>query len=57
MLIDALDDKVHTCDECSDFICYKYIEKHAVMNCHNLFIKSKNLKYCSCVEALANLQK
>ena len=25
MLIDAIDDKVHTCDEwCSDFICYKY---------------------------------
>ena len=50
MLIDALDDKVHKCDEwCSNFICYKYIgETCAVMNCHNLFIKkSKNLKYCS----------
>ncbi len=50
MLLDAIDDKVHTCDEwCSDFICYKYTgETCAVMNCHNLFIKKrKNLKYCS----------
>ena len=50
ILIDAIDDKVHKCDEwCSDFICYKYAgETCVVMNCHNLFIKkSKNLKYCS----------
>ena len=50
ILIDAIDDKVHTCDEwCSDFICYKYVgETCEVIHCHNLFIKKrKNLKYCS----------
>ncbi len=50
MLIDALDDKVHKCNEwCSDFICYKYKSKTcSVMDCHNLYIKkNKNLKYCS----------
>ena len=50
MLIDAIDDKVHTCDEwCSDFICYKYEATSCkTWYCENLFLKEKkNIKYCS----------
>ena len=50
MLIDALDDKVHTCDEwCSDFICYIYEATSCkTWYCENLFLKEKkNVKYCS----------
>ena len=50
MLIDAIDDRAHTCDEwCSNFICYKYIgDTCAIKDCENLFIKErKNIKYCS----------
>ena len=48
ILIDAINDKAHTCDEwCSDFICYKYVgETCDVIHCHNLFF-GKNTKYCS----------
>ena len=50
ILIDALDDKVHTCDEwCSCFICYKYEATSCkTWYCENLFLKEKkNIKYCS----------
>ena len=50
ILIDALDDKVHTCDEwCSYFICYKYEATSCkTWYCKNLFLKEKkNIKYCS----------
>ena len=50
ILIDAINDKTHKCDEwCSDFICYKYVgETCDVIHCHNLFLKKgKNTKYCS----------
>jgi len=50
ILIDALDDKVHSCDEwCSEFICYKYEATSCKTRyCENLFIKEKkNIKYCS----------
>ena len=50
MLIDAIDDKVHICDEwCSDFICYKYEATSCkTWYCENLFLKErKNIKYCS----------
>jgi len=50
ILIDAIDDKVHTCDEwCSDFICYKYEATSCkTWYCENLFLKErKNIKYCS----------
>ena len=50
MLIDAIDDKVHTCDEwCSDFICYKYEATSCkTWYCENLLLKhKKNIKYCS----------
>ena len=50
MLIDAIDDKVHKCDEwCSDFICYKYEATSCKSRyCKNLFLKEKkNIKYCS----------
>jgi len=49
-LIDAIDDKVHICDEwCSDFICYKYEATSCkTWYCENLFLKEKkNIKYCS----------
>ena len=43
MLIDAIDDKVHTCGEwCSDFICYKYEATSCkTWYCENLFLKEK----------------
>ena len=50
MLIEAIDDKVHTCDEwCSDFICYNYEATSCkTWYCENLFLKEKkNIKYCS----------
>ena len=50
MLLDAIDDKVHICDEwCSDFICYKYEATSCkTWYCENLFLKEKkNIKYCS----------
>ena len=50
MLIGAIDDKDHTCDEwCSDFICYKYEATSCkTWCCENLFLKEKkNIKYCS----------
>ena len=56
MLIDAIDDKVHTCDEwCSDFICYKYEATSCkTWYCENLFLKEKkNIKYCSTCRGLA----
>ena len=56
MLIDAIDDKVHTCDEwCSDFICYKYEATSCkTWYCENLFLKKKkNIKYCSECRGLA----
>ena len=56
MLIDAIDDKVHTCDEwCSDFICYKYEATNCkTWYCENLFLKEKkNIKYCSSCRGLA----
>ena len=55
-LIDALDNKVHTCDEwCSDFICYKYEPTSCkTWYCENLFLKEKkNIKYCSSCRGLA----
>ena len=56
MLIDAIDDKVHTCDEwCSDFICYKYEATSCkTWYCENLFLKEKkNIKYCSSCRGLS----
>ena len=56
MLIDALDDKIHTCDEwCSDFICYNYEATSCkTWYCENLFLKEKkNIKYCSKCRGLA----
>ncbi len=56
ILIDALDDKVHTCDECcSCFICYKYEATSCkTWYCENLFLKEKkNIKYCSACKGLA----
>ena len=56
MLIEAIDDKVHTCDEwCSDFICYKYEATSCkTWYCANLFLKEKkNIKYCSQCRGLA----
>ena len=50
MLLDAIDDKVHICDEwCSEFICYKYEATSCkTWYCENLFLKEKkNIKYCS----------
>ena len=55
-LIDAIDDKVHICDEwCSDFICYKYEATSCkTWYCENLFLKEKkNIKYCSQCRGLA----
>ena len=55
MLIDAIDDKVHTCDEwCSEFICYKYEATSCkTWYCENLFLKNKkNIKYCSSCRGL-----
>ena len=55
-LIDALGNKVHTCDEwCSDFICYKYEPTSCkTWYCENLFLKEKkNIKYCSSCRGLA----
>jgi len=55
-LIDAIDDKVHICDEwCSDFICYKYEATSCkTWYCENLFLKEKkNIKYCSECRSLA----
>ena len=55
-LIDAIDDKVHICDEwCSDFICYKYEATSCkTWYCENLFLKEKkNIKYCSSCRGLA----
>ena len=55
-LIDAIDDKVHTCDEwCSDFICYKYEATSCkTWYCENLLIKEKKtIKYCSSCRGLA----
>ena len=45
MLIDALDDKAHICDEwCSDFICYKYEATSCkTWYCENLFLKEKRI--------------
>ena len=45
ILIDALDDKVHSCDEwCSEFICYKYEATSCKTRyCENLFIKEKRI--------------
>ena len=54
-LIDAIDDKVHICDEwCSDFICYKYEATSCkTWYCENLFLKEKkNIKYCSTCRGL-----
>jgi hypothetical protein len=56
MLIDAIDDKVHICDEwCSDFICYKYEATSCkTWYCENLFLKErKNIKYCSSCRGLS----
>ena len=56
MLLDAIDDKVHICDEwCSDFICYKYEATSCkTWYCENLFLKEKkNIKYCSTCRGLA----
>ena len=50
MLIDAIDDKVHKCDEwCSNYICFKFVgDTCSVKFCNNLYIKkSKNTKFCS----------
>ena len=55
MLLDAIDDKVHICDEwCSDFICYKYEATSCkTWYCENLFLKEKkNIKYCSTCRGL-----
>ena len=55
MLIDAIDDKIHTCDEwCSEFICYKYEATSCkTWDCENLFLKNKkNIKYCSSCRGL-----
>ena len=54
-LIDAIDDKVHICDEwCSDFICYKYEATSCkTWYCENLFLREKkNIKYCSTCRGL-----
>ena len=56
MLLDAIDDKVHICDEwCSNFICYKYEATSCQTEyCENLFLKEKkNIKYCSKCRGLA----
>tara|TARA_B100000902_G_scaffold350237_1_gene359377 strand:- start:51 stop:503 length:453 start_codon:yes stop_codon:yes gene_type:complete len=56
MLIDALYDKVHMCDEwCSDFICYNYEATSCkTWYCENLFLKEKkNIKYCSSCRGLS----
>ena len=56
MLLDAIDDKVHICDEwCSDFICYKYEATSCkTWYCENLFLKEKkNIKYCSTCRGVA----
>ena len=56
MLIDAIDDKVHICDEwCSDFVCYKYEATSCkTWYCENLFLKErKNIKYCSSCRGLS----
>ena len=48
MLIDALDDKVHKCDEwCSDFICYQYEATSVRLGMKICFLRKKNIKYCS----------
>jgi hypothetical protein len=54
MLVEAIDDHIHKCDEgCSKFICYKYQgETCQIIHCQNLYIKKqKNLKYCSSCRA------
>ena len=56
MLIDAIDDKIHACDEwCSEFICYKYEGASCkTWYCENLFLKEKkNIKYCSTCRGLS----
>ena len=56
MLIDAIDDMAHICDEwCSDFICYNYEATSCkTWYCENLFLKEKkNIKYCSTCRGLA----
>ena len=56
MLIDAIGDKVHTCDEwCSDFICYQHEATSCkTWYCENMFLKEKkNIKYCSSCRGLA----
>ena len=56
ILIDAIDDKVHVCDEwCSYFICYNYEATSCkTWYCENLFLKEKkNIKYCSTCRGLA----
>ena len=56
MLLDAIDDKVHICDEwCSEFICYKYEATSCkTWYCENLFLKEKkNIRYCSKCRGLA----
>ena len=55
MLIDAIDDKIHKCDEwCSAFICYKYEATSCkAWYCENLFLKEKkNIKYCTSCRGL-----
>ena len=56
MLIDAIDDRAHICDQwCSDFICYNYEATSCkTWYCENLFLKEKkNIKYCSQCRGLA----
>jgi hypothetical protein len=56
ILIDAINDQAHTCDEwCSDFICYKFEATSCkTWYCENLFLKyKKNIKYCSSCRGLA----
>ena len=45
MLIDAIGDKVHTCDEwCSDFICYQHEATSCkTWYCENMFLKEKRI--------------
>ena len=50
MLIETINDKVHTCDEwCSSFTCFKFVgDSCSVKFWKNLYIKErKNIKYCS----------
>ena len=56
ILIDSIDDKIHTCDEwCSGFICYKYEGASCkTWYCENLFLKEKkNIKYCPMCKAMS----